>query len=132
MKKTTMLAFSAILAISGTALAQKADRDGNGSLSLAEFQASRSAGLLARDGDGDGRLTAAEWAARETQRAAKAGRDPARRHARFDRNRDGRLDRTEIEALLARRFARLDTNGDGALTREERAARRRDTAAAEE
>lgn len=114
-------------------MAQGADKDRNGSLSLAEFQTSRTAALLGRDSDGDGRLTAAEWAARETKARSKAARrDPARMFARLDRNRDGSLDRTEIGALLARRFARLDANADGALTREERAARRKGATAAEE
>lgn len=74
--------------------------------------------LMADDTDGDGKVSRAEFLA-----AVKAGNgDPAERFARIDRNDDGVLDRTEIDAMLTRRFSRLDTNGDGALGPDERAA----------
>lgn len=121
MKSSAILAFAGIFTIGGAASAQKADTDGDGRLSLAEFQASRSAAILARDSDGDGRLSAAEWAVRARNSTAKAQRrDPTKAFARFDGNRDGFLDRGEIGGFLVRRFARADANGDGALTLDER------------
>ncbi len=137
MKSRAMFAFAAGLvisgAISGSASAQRADADGDGHISLAEFQASRSGALLARDGDGDGRVSASEWAAGGMKARSKAERrDPAKAFARFDRSGDGYLDRAEIATILASRFARMDANGDGVLTRDERAARRKGAPAAEE
>ena len=125
MKNSAIFALAGGLALSGAALPQKADTDGDGRLSLAEFQASRVAALLARDSDGDGRVSAAEWAAGGIrQRPNAARRDPAKAFARLDRSGDGYLDRGEIEGLLARRFAKSDADGDGFLTRQERGGRR--------
>lgn len=130
MKSTRILALAAGLAISGTALAQKADLDRDGRLSLQEYQASRSSALLGRDSDGDGRVSASEWAAGGFKGAAnRPRRDPAKAFARFDSNQDGYLDRSEIGNLVARRFARADVNGDGSLTRDERGGRRSATTA---
>ncbi len=88
MKSRAMFAFAAGLvisgAISGSASAQRADADGDGHISLAEFQASRSGALLARDGDGDGRVSASEWAAGGMKARSKAQRrDPAKAFARL-------------------------------------------------
>jgi hypothetical protein len=38
----------------------------------------------------------------------------------MDANKDGFVDKGELDALLAKRFARLDKNGDGVLGADER------------
>lgn len=87
-------------------------------VTLQQFEKRHEERLLAADTDGDGRVSKAEFLA-----AAKAGKgDPAKRFATLDRNGDGMLDRSEIDAMLARRFKRLDTDGDGVASPSERAA----------
>jgi len=87
-------------------------------VTLQQFQRRHEERLLAADTDGDGRVGKAEFLA-----AAKAGKgDPAKHFAKLDRNGDGMLDRSEIDAMLARRFLRLDTDGDGVASPRERAA----------
>lgn len=76
------------------------------------------AALLRADTDGDGRISRADWMAHAAERGTK-GR-PERQFARLDLNRDGFLDKDEIDAMLARRFAKRDTNADGNLTADER------------
>ena len=74
--------------------------------------------LLADDTDGDGKISLAEFVA-----VAKTGKgDPAKRFAKIDRNGDGLLDKSEIDAMLEHRFKSLDTNKDGVASAEERAA----------
>lgn len=74
--------------------------------------------LLAGDTDGDGKVSRAEFLA-----AASSGKgDPAKRFANLDKNGDGALDKSEIDAMLNRRFRRLDANGDGILSASEREA----------
>ena len=93
-------------------------RAGAGGVTMQQFQQRQEKKLLAADTDGDGRISKAEFIA-----AAKAGKgDPGARFAKFDRNGDGMLDRSEIDALAARRFKRLDADGDGVATAQERAA----------
>jgi hypothetical protein len=72
--------------------------------------------LLARDTDGDGMVSHAEFL------AAGGKQWTARRFATLDKNADGLLDTTEIDAMLTRRFARMDGNGDNVLSSEERTA----------
>lgn len=72
--------------------AQRADTDGDGRISQAEFVARRVARLTAADANGDGTVTREELRARAMAHRAQ---------------------RAET------RFTRLDTNGDGAISREE-------------
>ena len=87
-------------------------------VSLQDFVRRHESKILADDTDGDGEVSKAEFLA-----AAKSGKgDPAKRFARIDRNGDGMLDKSEIDAMLTRRFMRLDVNRDGVLSAGERAA----------
>lgn len=102
--------------------------------------------LMALDTDHDGKISKDEFAARAQmggggrwggRHGGQGGAMPAsapggdaprhdgsRMFDRFDTNRDGYLDATEINAMLAQRFARMDANHDGVLTDDERHAMR--------
>lgn len=100
--------------------APRGDANGDGRLSLTEFQTMSQKRFARADKDGDGKVSLEEWTARSK---AKANKDPSKQFSRLDANKDGQLDMTEIEALVKRRFASLDKNSDGAITPEERPAR---------
>ncbi|WP_343221511.1 acid-shock protein [Mesorhizobium silamurunense] len=85
---------------------------------LEKFEARREKAFMRADTDGDGKVSLAEWTAFQTERKAKG--DPARSFARMDANTDGFVDKAELDAFLAKRFARLDKNGDGMLGVDER------------
>ncbi|RUW54531.1 acid-shock protein [Mesorhizobium sp. M1A.F.Ca.ET.072.01.1.1] len=87
-------------------------------ITLEKFEARREKTFMRADTDGDGKVSLAEWTAFQTQRKAKG--DPARSFARMDANKDGFVDKSELDAFLAKRFARLDKNGDGVMSAEER------------
>lgn len=72
---------------------------------------------FAQDAGGDREARRAEWQARAEARFAEA-----------DKDRDGRLDRVEVQAYgerMARHFDRIDANRDGELERAEIADARR-------
>lgn len=98
--------------------APRGDADGNGKLSLSEFQTIAQNRMMRADKDADGKISLQEWLARPA--ASKAKQDPTEQFNRLDANKDGKLDAAEIEVLVKRRFAALDKNADGALTAEER------------
>lgn len=87
-------------------------------ITLEKFEARREKAFMWADTDGDGKVSLAEWTAFQTQRKAKG--DPAKSFARMDANKDGFVDKSELDAFLAKRFARLDKNGDGVVSAEER------------
>ncbi|HEX7858240.1 MAG TPA: signal transduction protein [Sphingobium sp.] len=93
---------------------------------LAQFQAAARQRMLKADTNGDGKVSAAEWAAAAQARggAGNGGGFADRMFARMDSNGDGFVDAAEIDAMSAQRFARLDTNGDGIVSADERAAAR--------
>ncbi|CDX62045.1 Acid shock protein [Mesorhizobium plurifarium] len=97
--------------------AAKADQTKSG-LTLEKFEARREKAFMRADTDNDGKVSLAEWTAFQTARKAKG--DPAKSFARMDANKDGFVDKGELDALLAKRFARLDKNGDGVLGANER------------
>jgi Ca2+-binding EF-hand superfamily protein len=101
--------------------APRADKNGDGKLDLAEFQAIMQKRLMKADTDKDGKISLDEWMARPASKNAK--RDKAKEFARLDKNGDGFLDASEIAALAERRFRHLDANGDGFLSEEELQAR---------
>lgn len=85
---------------------------------LADFQAKGRTRLLEADRNGDGRLSRVEWKARRGSASQRSNPDAA--FNRLDTNRDGELDRRELDELLARRFSQMDANADGRLSRDER------------
>ncbi|RWE27842.1 MAG: acid-shock protein, partial [Mesorhizobium sp.] len=87
-------------------------------ITLAKFQKRREKAIMAADTDGDGKISLLEWEAFRAKRNVKG--DPAKSFARIDSNHDGFIDRAELDAFFAKRFARLDKNGDGILTVDER------------
>ena len=87
-------------------------------MTLAKFEARREKAFMAADTDGDGKVSLAEWTAFQTKRSDKG--DPAKSFARMDANKDGFVDKTELDAFIAKRFAKLDKNGDGVLAADER------------
>ncbi len=114
--------------VSGTAWSQvPMDTDGDGGVSLAEFQA-RSAEVteerFARlDSDGDGLLTSQELAARRGHREHR-GFEPGE----IDTDGDGAVSLSELQSvrpgMTEERFARMDSNGDGVISSDERPQRR--------
>lgn len=163
--KTSLLigGLAALVLAAGGAVAQqaperpaagpaRADADGDGRISQAEFVGRRLERLRAADADGDGAVSAEErGAARQAHRATRM----AARFDRLDADRDGVLSRAEFEtarggartrahgrnaarpmraaspvaiadaeARLTQAFARLDTDGDGYVTQVERRAAR--------
>jgi EF hand len=111
----------------------EADANGDGALTLAEFQASFAARFSKADTNADSMLDAAEFAAgmpagrggeRSTWRMQhwKAHMDERRERwaerlfARFDANGDGAIAAEEISARSAKIFALFDNNNDGTLT----------------
>ncbi|RVD46983.1 acid-shock protein [Mesorhizobium sp. M8A.F.Ca.ET.023.02.2.1] len=93
-------------------------RTAKSDITLAKFQKRREKAIMAADTDGDGKISLLEWEAFRAKRNVKG--DPAKSFARIDSNHDGFIDRAELDALFAKRFARLDKNGDGILTADER------------
>ena len=100
-----------------TSAPAKPDQTKSG-LTLEEFEARREKAFMRADADNDGKVSLAEWTAFQTERKAKG--DPAKSFARMDTNKDGFVDKVELDAFLAKRFARLDKNGDGVLGADER------------
>jgi Ca2+-binding EF-hand superfamily protein len=113
---------SALLLPIAADAAPRGDADGDGKLSLSEFQTVAQKRMMRADKDVDGKVSLQEWLARPA--AAKAKHDPTEQFNRLDANKDGQLDAAEIAVLVKRRFAALDKNADGALTDEERPSRK--------
>lgn len=95
-------------------------------MTLGQFQSAGRQRLMALDGDGDGRISAKEYAARPNaaQATGRRAKMADRIFARLDTNKDGALDKGEIDAMLAKRFERMDTDKDGTLSAAERTAAR--------
>ncbi|QJU58964.1 signal transduction protein [Sphingomonas sp. AP4-R1] len=95
-------------------------------MSLADFQSAGRSRMMALDVDGDGKISAKEFAARPGAAKAKGrmAKFADRMFDRLDTNKDGALDKGEIDAMLATRFQRMDTDKDGILSAAEREAAR--------
>ncbi|MBA8878204.1 EF-hand domain-containing protein [Phyllobacterium myrsinacearum] len=98
--------------------APKADTNGDGMISLDEYQAAARTRLLKFDTDGDGKLSLEEWLKRPAPKNAK--RDPTALFNRIDTNHDGFIDTAEMDIVSKKRFERLDKNADGQLSKDER------------
>ncbi|KZD11936.1 EF-hand domain-containing protein [Oceanibaculum pacificum] len=92
------------------------DTDKNGSISREEFAAVRHGKLADYDKDGDGALSKAEYEAMVTAQAQKMAE---RSFAKLDANKDGKIDQSEREARRDEAFKRLDKNGDGTISPDE-------------
>ena len=93
------------------------DTDGDQAVSRAELQAGATARFAAIDANRDGQATVEEIRAyREQQRAERQ----ARRLARLDTDKDGRISEAEFVARRLEQMERLDRNGDGVLDASDR------------
>lgn len=134
-------ALGAALLIAGAASAQgmggglaKADTNGDGKVSLAEFKTARIAMMMRADTNRDGKLSQAELEAVRAKRASMGGGQGGgppgggpgggRMFQMMDANHDGALDKAEIGRMMERRFQKMDVDGDGFLSSSELAAAR--------
>ncbi len=115
----------AIVMLAGPALAQTKgeaalDANGDGKVTLSEFQAVRGAQMMARlDADKDGKLSKAEFAAFRKPKAGEAekpGKGADRLWAKIDVDNDGFISKAELDSFLADRFKRMDLDNDGVLS----------------
>lgn len=128
---TTSLTLPAIASAQASDGWRDVDRDGDGSVSLAEMQAQRADRFGELDSDRSGLLDRSEMSAARERVAtlapnARGGQRSdelqARMFARADGNGDGALSRDEFIASAEPVFSRLDRNGDGLITSAEREA----------
>ena len=96
----------------GGGMMMRADTDGDGKISRAEFTAQSEARFARMDKNGDGFITADEMNGR-------GGRSPGGRLMSADSDQDGKISRAEFMAQSAERFIKLDTNGDGRISGDE-------------
>jgi len=90
----------------------RADTNGDGMISRAEFMAQADARFARMDKNGDGVITADEM-------GGMASRGPGGGLMAADTNHDGKISRAEFEAQAAAHFAKLDANGDGQISPDE-------------
>ena len=127
--KSPLIAGAAMLAIVAFATSACAQRDrppnpdanGDGKITLAEYQASRVERAMRADTDHDGRISKAEFTAMIQKRMARGGGNGEAPDidAMFDRqdiNGDGYITKDEIEHAASRRFDMLDTAHQGWIT----------------
>ncbi len=109
------------------------DEDGDGAISLAEWEGWHGSVFTTMDADEDGALSMEEFMA--VRMGPGAGLDPKRqqmmqahkeeRFRRFDVDGDARLTRDEFMTGVRGEFKAIDTGGDGTLSPEEFRAHRR-------
>ncbi len=125
MVKHALIAAAAIVMLAGPSLAQTRgaaahDADGDGKVTLSEFQAGRGGQMMARlDANKDGKLSKDEFAAMRKGKAddaAKPGKGAGRMWSRIDGDNDGLMSKAELDDFLQTRFKRMDADNDGALT----------------
>ena len=96
----------------GAGMMMRADTNGDGNISRAEFTAQAEARFARMDKNGDGFITADEMSGR-------SGRGPGGGLMAADTDQDGKISRAEFMAQSSERFAKLDTNGDGQISGDE-------------
>lgn len=95
----------------------RADTNGDGMISHAEFTAASDQRFARLDKNGDGFITADEL-------GDMAGRGPGGGVMAADADHDGKVSHAEFTAQAEARFARLDANHDGQITADEMSAMR--------
>lgn len=119
----------------GSWLLQRYDADGDGTITLLEFQSRGAATFAQLDADGDGRLSAEELAAAgrgwerrgEGRGEAQPQQDAEQRQAqmrergfaRMDADGDGFVSRAEFDDARMSRFNALDANGNSVIDADE-------------
>ncbi len=111
---------------------QRLDRDGDGSVTQAEYDRASDRMFSRLDRDGNGELTrqargANQSADRSRGHGKKAMRSGSRRGGgyvmalmeRFDTDKDGKITRAEFDEVRARAFGGADADGNSAITLEE-------------
>lgn len=129
MFKYALIAAGAVVMIAGSALAQTKssaalDANGDGKVTLSEFQAGRGVQMMARlDADKDGKLSKDEFSALRKAKAEGAGKTAGRggkmadrMWSKVDADNDGFVSKAEMDGFLATRFKRMDADNDGTLT----------------
>ncbi len=96
----------------GGGMMMRADTNGDGMISRAEFIAASDQRFARLDKNGDGFITADEL-------GDMAGRGPGGGVMAADTDHDGKVSHAEFIALAKARFAKLDANGDGQITPDE-------------
>ena len=100
---------------------KEADTNGDGAISMDEFNAIQAGHFKRMDANGDGKITRDEMEAGHKKRMGKGTTHLDKRFDAADANHDGGLDREEAKALpmLSMYFDEVDTNKDSKVTREE-------------
>src|SRR5438046_1486512 len=96
----------------GGGMMMRADTNGDGTVSRAEFTAQAEARVARMDKNGDGFITTDEMSGR-------SGRGPGGGMMAADADHDGKISRAEFLGQTTDRFAKLDTNGDGQISGDE-------------
>ena len=113
----------------GGGMMSRYDTDGDGKISLAEYEAAREKMFSRMDADNDGAISFAEIDAMEQRMESMGnGRGGDRMKARMDQlkaadaNGDQSISSDEFKAAADAEFKALDTNGDGFIDAAEAAA----------
>ena len=101
----------------GAGMMMRADTNGDGKISRAEFAAISEQRFTRMDKNSDGAVTADEL-------GDMAGRGPGGGVMAADTDHDGKVSHAEFTAMSTARFARMDANSDGDITADEMPARR--------
>lgn len=99
------------------------DLNGDGTITMVEFEETRAAKFTARDANGDGFLDASEMAGASGERGQgapdqnlDAGERVAKLMERADEDGDGQLSTTEVKGPFVQVFTKMDTDGNGFLS----------------